>query len=151
MVGKTTEKLTELEIEQQIEAAKQNKLEIDRTEPKAKRVSFDRKNKKLIICLENGCIFSCPINIIQGVCELESEIISTVTLTPNKKGLRWEEADIDLSIPGLLIGIFGTKSWMKEIASKGGKSTSELKKAASRENGKKGGRPRKNKAKTIHS
>ena len=35
---------------------------------------------------------------------------------------------------------------MKEIASKGGKATSERKKTASRKNGKKGGRPRKNKA-----
>jgi hypothetical protein len=32
---------------------------------------------------------------------------------------------------------------MKEIASKGGKSKSERKKAASRVNGKKGGRPKK--------
>jgi hypothetical protein len=43
----------------------------------------------------------------------------------------------------LLLGIFGSKVWINEVAAKGGHSTSEKKKAASRANGKKGGRPRK--------
>ena len=71
------------------------------------------------------------------------ETLATVELTQSGKGLRWDEPDIDLSIQGLLLGIFGSNVWMKEIAAKGGQSTSEKKKAASRANGKKGGRPRK--------
>ena len=136
--------LTQQQIEQQINSAIENQKEIDKTEPRAEKVLFDRNGKTLVIYFINGSVFSCPINLIESVSELEIEIIEQVKLTPNKKGLRWETADINLSIQGLLLGIFGTKSWMKEIASKGGKSKSERKKAASRENGKKGGRPRKN-------
>lgn len=64
MVSKAMNKLTDRQIEQQIEAAKKNKAEIDRTEPKAKQVSYDRDNHRLTIQLMNGCIFSCPIDII---------------------------------------------------------------------------------------
>jgi hypothetical protein len=66
-----------------------------------------------------------------------------VELTPSGKGLRWDEPDLDLSIQGLLLGIFGSQVWMKEIAAKGGQSKSERKAAAARANGKKGGRPKK--------
>ncbi len=37
-------------------------------------------------------------------------------LTPSGKGLRWDEPDIDLSIQGLLLGIFGSSIWRKERA-----------------------------------
>ena len=37
---------------------------------------------------------------------------------------------------------FGTRLWMKSLASRAGRVTSEAKAAAARENGKKGGRPR---------
>ncbi|VEP18154.1 conserved hypothetical protein [Hyella patelloides LEGE 07179] len=141
--------LTQQQIEQQINTAIKNQEQINKTEPRAEKVLFDRDTKTLAIYFINGSIFSCPIDLIEGVSELENEIIAEVKLTPNQKGLRWETADIDLSIQGLLLGIFGTKSWMKEIASKGGKSKSERKQTASRENGKKGGRPRKNMVKQI--
>lgn len=42
--------------------------------------------------------------------------------------------------PGLMAGIFGTKSWM---ARRAGQATSAAKAAAARENGAEGGRPRK--------
>jgi hypothetical protein len=57
--------------------------------------------------------------------------------------LTWENADIDLGVNELVQGIFGTKAWMKKIATKGGCSKSAKKQAASRINGTKGGRPRK--------
>ena len=58
-------------------------------------------------------------------------------------GLHWEKLDADLSIPALIVGIFGSKAWMQELARRGGASTSPAKAAAARANGAKGGRPRK--------
>jgi hypothetical protein len=54
-------------------------------------------------------------------------------------GLHWEALDVDLSIPGLIAGIFGTRSYM---ARRAGQATSPAKAAAARANGAKGGRPR---------
>jgi hypothetical protein len=74
---------------------------------------------------------------------LSDDEISKVKLTSAGWGLTWEDADIDLGVNELVQGVFGTKAWMRKIAAKGGRSKSEKKKAASRENGKKGGRPKK--------
>jgi hypothetical protein len=58
--------------------------------------------------------------------------------------LHWEKRDVDLSVPGLLAGLFGTKAYMdRERAARAGSATSPAKAAAARRNGTKGGRPRK--------
>jgi hypothetical protein len=79
---------------------------------------------------------------VEELASLSPEALTTVELTPSRKGLRWNALYIDLSIQGLLLGIFGSSFWMRKIAALGGKSTSDKKKAASRANGKKGGRPK---------
>ena len=55
-------------------------------------------------------------------------------------GLHWEALDADLSVPGLLAGLFGTRAFMARQA---GRATSPAKAAAARANGARGGRPRK--------
>jgi hypothetical protein len=58
--------------------------------------------------------------------------------------LHWETLDVDLSIPGLLAGLFGTQAYMDRMrASRAGRATSPLKAETARRNGQKGGRPRK--------
>jgi hypothetical protein len=47
---------------------------------------------------------------------------------------------VDLSIAGLLAGLFGTRAYMARLA---GRTTSPSTAAAARANGAKGGRPRK--------
>ena len=57
-------------------------------------------------------------------------------------GPHWPKLDAGLTVAGLLAGIFGSRMWMREFASSGGKAVSERKAAAARVNGAKGGRPR---------
>ncbi|HHP7229677.1 MAG TPA: DUF2442 domain-containing protein [Xenococcaceae cyanobacterium] len=133
--------LSDQQIEAQIEQAIAKRSKIDVTEPRASKVSFD--NGRINLHFNNSAIFSFLAESVEAIAQLSPEILATVELTPSGKGLRWDEPDIDLSIQGLLLGIFGSKVWMQEIAAKGGSSTSEKKQAASRINGKKGGRPRK--------
>ena len=141
--------LTDRQIEAQIDQAllrtrvceTAHQREIDATEPRADRVLFD--DGRITIYFNNGAVFSFLPESVEAIATLSPELLATVELTPSAKGLRWDEPDIDLSIIGLMMGIFGSQQWMREIASKGGKSQSERKKAASRVNGKKGGRPKK--------
>jgi coenzyme F420-0:L-glutamate ligase/coenzyme F420-1:gamma-L-glutamate ligase len=59
-------------------------------------------------------------------------------------GLYFPALDVDLYVPGLLQGIFGSKSWTAaRSGAKGGASKSTVKAAAARANGASGGRPRK--------
>ncbi|MEO1801946.1 MAG: DUF2442 domain-containing protein [Cyanobacteria bacterium J06629_2] len=100
-------------------------------------------SSSITLHFDNGATFSFLTDSVEVISSLSPEILATVELTPSGKGLRWDEPDIDLSIQGLLLGMFGSNVWMKQIASKGGSSTSDKKKAASRANGQKGGRPKK--------
>jgi hypothetical protein len=138
-----TAKLTQQEIDNQIEAAIVRQTNKDTTEPQACNVLYESTSRKIVIEFDNGCKFECPISLLQGVCDLSDNEISQVKLTPAGWGLTWENAEIDLGVNELVQGIFGTKAWMKKIAAKGGCAKSAKKQAASRINGRKGGRPRK--------
>ncbi|HEY9899143.1 MAG TPA: hypothetical protein V6D00_08175 [Pantanalinema sp.] len=55
--------------------------------------------------------------------------------------------DTGFTVDWLLAGVFGGETWMARLRSEnarlGGRATSEAKRSAARENGKKGGRPKK--------
>ena len=66
--------------------------------------------------------------------------VSQIEILGAGHGLHWGSLDADLSVPGLLSGLLGTKAYM---AGQAGRVTSPAKAAAARTNGTKGGRPRK--------
>lgn len=95
------------------------------------------------IQMANGIKVEIPISLLQGLAHADRAHLSKVEITPSGMGLHWPTLDWDLSIPHVLMGSLGSKTWMREMASKGGSSRSEKKASASRANGKKGGRPKK--------
>jgi hypothetical protein len=59
-------------------------------------------------------------------------------------GIHFPTLDADLYVPALLEGVRGSKSWMAaQLGAAGGRTRTAAKAMASRENGKRGGRPRK--------
>ena|SRR5665213_1695306 len=110
------------------------------TEPRAAKAGYDRKLDRIIVDLTNGCAFAFPPRLAQGLETATDAQLADVEILGNGYGLHWEALDVDLSIPGLLAGIFGTKSYMARLA---GQTKSPAKATSSRANGAKGGRPRK--------
>ncbi len=123
--------------------ARETALVAAASQPRAARAFYDRESGKITINLTNGSTFSFPPELAQGLAGASPEELALVEITPSGEGLHWETLDADFSVPALLAGIFGTKKWMAEMGKKGGQSTSSAKAAAARENGRKGGRPRK--------
>jgi len=115
-----------------------------RNEPRAKRARYDRKTGRVLVELTNGCSFAFPARRAQGLEEASDDELAEVEILGHGLGLHWEQLDVDLSVPGLLAGLFGTKAYMdRERAARAGAATSPAKAAAARRNGAKGGRPRK--------
>lgn len=121
------------------------------SQPRAASAIYGRESGLITINLTNGATFSFPPELAQGLASASPEELALVEITPSGEGLHWETLDADLSVPALLAGIFGTKKWMAEMGKKGGQSTSSAKAAAARENGRKGGRPRKELAQQLHA
>lgn len=113
-----------------------------RSEPRAQAARFDAEAGRLVIELANGATFLVPAGLVQGLEDADATSIAAVEIVPGGEALRWDALDIDISVPGLLNGIFGTRAWMRELGRRGGLSTSTRKGEAARRNGRKGGRPR---------
>ncbi len=123
-----------------IDAALERGRAAHASEPRAAAARYDRASGRVIVDLENGCSFAFPPRLAQGLESASDDQLAAVQILGRGYGLHWEELNADLSLPGLMSGIFGTKAW---IARRAGQATSAAKAAASRANGAKGGRPRK--------
>jgi hypothetical protein len=120
-------------------AAKRGRIARD-NEPRAASARYDRRRDRVIVELTNGCTFTFPPRLAQGLESATADQLAAVEVLGAGYGLHWEALDVDLSIPGLLAGLFGTKAYMARHA---GRARSPAKAAAARANGAKGGRPRK--------
>jgi hypothetical protein len=110
------------------------------TKPRAASARYERRLGRMIVELTNGCTFTFPPHLAQGLESATANQLAAVEVLGAGYGLHWEALDVDLSIPGLLAGLFGTKDYMARQA---GQARSPAKAAAARVNGAKGGRPRK--------
>jgi hypothetical protein len=140
--------LTDAEILARVPAAIAAAQEADRTEPRAAAAAYLRESGRVRIDLTNGCAFEFPAALAQGLAGASADDLAHVEVYPGGEGLRWERLDVDLSVPGLLAGVFGGEGWMRQLGrkmgQKGGSARTASKARAARENGKRGGRPRKN-------
>ena len=135
--------ISEEELDAQIVNAKAAAQETDAKELRATSVRFDRSLGLIIISLKNGAFFSFPPTLVEGLEKASFEDIDDVWLDASGSSVHWDRLDADFNIAGLVAGIFGTKAWMSQLGRKGGQSTSSAKAESSRNNGKKGGRPKK--------
>jgi len=127
----------------QIEAARKAGELAQQSEPAARHARYNPVSREIEIELRDGQRVSISVDLIEGLQGASDEALSQVRVTPAGTGLYWEDLDVDISVPFLLKGIYGTRAWMAELGRRGGKVSSPAKAAAARENGKKGGRPRK--------
>lgn len=129
------------------EAAVAAARKADETEPRSVAGRYDRDTGCFIVELNNGTTFMFPARLCQGLAGASDDDLAKVEVLPHGIGLHWEKLDVDLGISALLMGVFGSRRWMalirSEMGRKGGSRTSKAKARAARENGKRGGRPRK--------
>jgi hypothetical protein len=110
----------------------------------ARAACYDRSTGHLSITLSNGASVTIPVHLIESLRDAPEAARETVEVAGIGHGLHWPDIDLDLSVPALLAGVFGTRRWVDmQRAGHAGRSTSVAKSSASRQNGAKGGRPRK--------
>jgi hypothetical protein len=120
---------------------------VDEASPsRAKAARYDARKNLVVIDLVNGSSFAFPPSLAQGLADARPSDLSSIEITPMGTGLHWPKLNADLSVSGLLAGVFGGRTWMRAHAARAGSIRSPAKAAAARANGAKGGRPKASKS-----
>jgi Protein of unknown function (DUF2442) len=125
----------------QLETANERGAEAIARGPVARAVRYEARRALIVVSLEGGCEFAFPASLAEGLVGASRTKLARIDVSPNGLGLHWPLLDVDLYIPSLMEGVFGSRRWMQQIGALGGASRSPVKKKASRQNGKRGGRP----------
>ncbi len=128
----------------EIEAANERAAEQLAKTPIAVAARYDRRIGRLVIDLSTGLSIAFKPRDAQGLEAAKPQQLSKIEISPSGFGIYFPDLDADLYLPGLLEGFLGSRRWMaSQLGKTGGESTSAAKTAASRRNGKRGGRPKK--------
>jgi len=87
---------------------------------------YDTAQERLAVGLSTGVILLVPVHLLEPLAGAETEALAEIEIAPSGLDLHWPRLDADVYVPALMQGVFGSRRWM-----------------AARENGRKGGRPRK--------
>ncbi len=105
---------------------------------------YDRRTARIVVNLNTGVRIAFPARLAEGLAEASPDDLAEIEIRPAGLGLHWPKLDADVYVPTLLQGVFGSKRWMAaELGAAGRRVRSRAKASAARDNGRKGGRPRK--------
>ena len=115
-----------------------------RTTPNAVAARYDEGRDRIVVELSTGAEVAFAPRDAQGLEAATPEDLAEIAIEPPGFGLHFPRLDADLYLPALLEGLLGSKVWAaSRMGQAGGKARTPAKQAASRANGRRGGRPRK--------
>lgn len=104
----------------QAEAAEARGAEMLAGDPRAAAVRYDVASGRIVIDHTNGCTFAFPARRVEELADASDAEIAAVEIAGAGFALHWAARDADLSLRGLMRGVFGTKGWMSELARRAG-------------------------------
>lgn len=111
----------------------------------ARSARYSPTRDAFILKMFTGASVELPRRLVPYVNKAPKHLGAEVELLPGGSGLHWEQLDMDHSVPGLIREIFGLNRDFRRA----GATKSKARAAASRANGRLGGRPRKKREKAA--
>jgi hypothetical protein len=111
--------------------------------PHALSAEYDRAAGRIVIHLSSRLDVSFSPRDAQGLENATPSQFDEIEISPSGLGIHFPKLDADLYLPSLLEGFLGSRRWMaSRLGRIGGGSKSPAKRAASKANGRMGGRPK---------
>src|SRR5437870_12966557 len=110
---------SEGDLQKQFQEATQRAAKADLREPRAMNAYYDKHAKHIVVTMTNGVVVSIPSERLQGLAAASPDDLAKVEVSVHGTSLHWKKLDADFSVPGLLAGIFGTRTWMADLGRKG--------------------------------
>ena len=76
---------------------------------------YDKARRQIVVELANGMSLLVPARLIQGLQDATAKELAEIEILGAGSGLYWPQLAVDIGVEGLLIGRFGTKSWMVDL------------------------------------
>jgi hypothetical protein len=108
-----TAEWTEAELDTEYARALRAGRKAARSEPRAAAARYDAGSGRIVIELTSGATFMVPAGLLEGLADAAPEALAAVEVVPGGEGLHLPLLDADLSVPGLLAGVFGSRGWMR--------------------------------------
>jgi hypothetical protein len=119
--------------------------------PRAESAHYDAGRNRIIVRLTTGVELGFAPGNVEELERASVDDLKLIEVEAFGLGIHFPKLDADLHVPALLEGVLGSKRWMAErLGAAGGRTRSPAKAAASRANGKRGGRPRRSAARGDH-
>ena len=117
--------------------------------PRVESAHYDAGRDRVIVRLTTGIEIGFTPRDAEGLTHASRDDLAEIKIEAFGLGIHFPRLDADLYVPALLEGVLGSRRWMAaRLGAAGGRVRSNAKAAASRNNGRRGGRPRKAAAST---
>lgn len=133
--------------EADIEAAIARGAQARATTPRAEAARYDAEARQLVLTLQGGVSLAFPPDLLPELADLPPDALAQLVVGPAGDSLEHDPLDLHVSLGGLLLEVLRASGWKDAIRAELNREVarikSDAKAASSRENGKRGGRPRK--------
>jgi hypothetical protein len=111
--------IDEKELDKQHKEAVKRGRERMENELRAQSVRYDKRKKRIIIELTNGCSFMFPPKLAQRLSDASDSELSDCHVLGVGFAVEWSGIDAQFSVTGLMQGVFGNKAWMEKLKRNG--------------------------------
>ena len=80
--------------------------------PRAISARYDSKTRLIVVHLSSKLIISFSPHDVEGLENARPSQLKKIQISPTGRGIHFPAIDADIYIPGLLLGLMGSRKWM---------------------------------------
>ncbi len=103
-------------LDEEIEAAEAFGRRLLKEAPLASAATFDSARRRIVIELADGRAYAFPPHFVEELAGADPTDLEEIVVDGAGLNLHWPKLEVDLFVPDLLSGVFGTKAWMERGA-----------------------------------